>query len=141
MDLGISGRKAIVCGASQGLGRGVATALAAEGAQVLIVARNVERLQATAREIGEETGNAPAWVSGDVATEEGRAALLDACPQPDILINNAGGPPPGDFRSWSREDWIKALDANMLSAIDLIRQTIDGMIERRYWRPAPRPTS
>jgi len=134
MDLGISGRKAIVCGASQGLGRGVATALAAEGVQVLIVARNPERLQATAREIGEETGNTPAWVSGDVATEEGRAALLDACPAPDILINNAGGPPPGDFRTWSREDWIKALDANMLSAIDLIRRTIDGMIERRFGR-------
>jgi len=134
MDLGISGRKAIVCGASQGLGRGVATALAVEGVQVLIVARNPERLEAAAKAIGEETGNTPVWVSADVATEAGRAALLQACPQPDILINNAGGPPPGDFRTWSREDWIKALDANMLSAIELIRQTIDGMIERKFGR-------
>jgi 3-oxoacyl-[acyl-carrier protein] reductase len=134
MDLGISGRKAIVCGASQGLGRGVATALAADGVAVLIAARNPERLEAAARAIGEETGNAPTWVSADVTTEAGRTALLQACPQPDILINNAGGPPPGDFRTWSREDWIKALDANMLSAIELIRLTIDGMIERKFGR-------
>ena len=134
MDLGISGRKAIVCGASAGLGRGVATALAVEGVEVLIAARDAGRLEAAAKEIGEETGNVPKWVSADVTTEEGRAALLGACPNPDILINNAGGPPPGDFRTWSRADWIKALDANMLSAIELIRQTIDGMIERRFGR-------
>ena len=134
MDLGISGRKAIVCGASAGLGRGVATALAAEGVEVVIAARDPDRLQAAARAIGEETGNAPKWVSADVTTEDGRTALLAACPAPDILINNAGGPPPGDFRSWSRADWIKALDANMLSAIELIRRTIDGMIERRFGR-------
>jgi len=134
MDLGISGRKAIVCGASAGLGRGVATALAVEGVEVLIAARDAGRLEAAAKEIGEETGNAPKWVSADVTTEEGRTALLAACPAPDILINNAGGPPPGDFRTWSRADWIKALDANMLSAIELIRQTIDGMIERRFGR-------
>ena len=134
MDLGISGRKAIVCGGSAGLGRGVATALAAEGVQVTIAARDPERLAATAKVVGEQTGNAPTWVSADVATEAGRAAVLAACPQPDILINNAGGPPPGDFRTWTREDWIKALDANMLSAIELIRQTIDGMIERRFGR-------
>ncbi len=134
MDLGISGRRAIVCGASQGLGRGVATALAAEGVEVLIAARNPERLEAAAKAIGEETGNAPGWVAADVTTEAGRAALLQACPQPDILINNAGGPPPGDFRTWSRDDWIKALDANMLSAIDLIRLTIDGMIDRKFGR-------
>src|ERR1700722_13690033 len=134
MDLGISGRKAIVCGASAGLGRGAATALAAEGVEVVIAARDPERLQAAAKAIGEETGNEPKWVSADVTTEEGRTALLAACPAPDILINNAGGPPPGDFRNWSRADWIKALDANMLSAIDLIRQTIDGMIERRFGR-------
>jgi 3-oxoacyl-[acyl-carrier protein] reductase len=134
MDLGISGRKAIVCGASAGLGRGVATALAVEGVEVLIAARNAERLETAAKEIGAETGNTPKWVAADVTTEAGRASLLEACPQPDILINNAGGPPPGDFRTWSREDWIKALDANMLSAIDLIRRTIDGMIERRFGR-------
>src|SRR5450432_2143292 len=119
MDLGISGKKAIVCGGSAGLGRGVATALAADGVEVTIAARDPQRLRATASAIGEETGNAPTWVSADVTTEEGRAALLAACPAPDILINNAGGPPPGDFRTWSRADWIKALDANMLSAIEL----------------------
>jgi len=134
MDLGISGRKAIVCGASAGLGRGAATALAAEGVEVAIAARDPERLKAAAAAIGAETGNQPQWVCADVTTEDGRAALLAACPAPDILINNAGGPPPGDFRSWSRADWIKALDANMLSAIELIRQTIDGMIERRFGR-------
>jgi len=134
MDLGISGKKAIVCGASAGLGRGAATALAAEGVDVVIAARDPDRLKAAAQAIGAETGNEPKWVSADVTTDEGRTALLAACPAPDILINNAGGPPPGDFRTWSRADWIKALDANMLSAIDLIRQTIDGMIERRFGR-------
>jgi len=134
MDLGIAGKKAIVCGASAGLGRGAATALAAEGVEVVIAARDPGRLRTAAKAIAAETGNEPAWVSADVATEEGRAALLAACPSPDILINNAGGPPPGDFRTWFRADWIKALDANMLSAIELIRQTIDGMIERRFGR-------
>src|SRR5580698_5338002 len=109
MDLGISGRKAIVCGASAGLGRGAATALAAEGVEVFIAAREPERLQAAAKAIGAETGNEPSWVPADVTTEEGRTALLAACPAPDILINNAGGPPAGDFRNWSRGDWIKAL--------------------------------
>jgi 3-oxoacyl-[acyl-carrier protein] reductase len=134
VDLGISGRKAIVCGASAGLGRGAATALAAEDVEVVIAARDPERLQAAAKAIGDETGNEPKWVAADVSTEEGRSAILAACPAPDILINNAGGPPPGDFRTWSRADWIKTLDANMLSAIELIRQTIDGMIERRFGR-------
>src|SRR5437899_8533084 len=134
MDLGISGRKAIVCGGSAGLGRGVATALAGEGVEVLIAARDPGRLEAAAREIGQETGKTPNWVAADVATEEGRVAVLQACPEPDILINNAGGPPPGDFRTWSRDDWIKALDANMLSAIFLIKATLDGMIARRFGR-------
>jgi 3-oxoacyl-[acyl-carrier protein] reductase len=134
MDLGIAGRKAIVCGASKGLGRAVAMSLAADGVEVLIAARNAEQLEATAKEIGETTGHAPKWVAADVTTEAGRAALLDACPQPDILINNAGGPPPGDFRKLTRDDWIKALDANMLSAVDLIQRTLDGMVERRFGR-------
>jgi 3-oxoacyl-[acyl-carrier protein] reductase len=134
MDLGISGRRAIVCGGSAGLGRGVATALAADGVEVTIVARDPDRLRTAAAEIGAETGAEPKWVSADVSTDEGREAVLDACPQPDILINNAGGPPPGDFRNWSRADWIKAIDANMLSGIELIRRTIDGMIERRFGR-------
>jgi len=134
VDLGIAGRKAIVCGASKGLGRAVATALAADGVDVLMAARGGEQLEATAKAIGVATGLAPRWVAADVTTEAGRATLLDACPEPDILINNAGGPPPGDFRKLTRDDWIKALDANMLSAIDLIQKTLGGMVERRFGR-------
>ena len=134
MDLGIAGKKAIVCGGSAGLGRGTATALAADGVTIYLAARNRERLETAAHEIASETSGTVHPVAADVTTEAGREALLAACPEPDILINNAGGPPPGDFRSWSREDWIKALDANMLSAIMLIKATIDGMIARRFGR-------
>ena len=134
MDLGIKGRTAIVCGGSAGLGRGCATSLAREGVEVYIAARNADRLNLAVREIAAETGGVVHAIVADVASEDGRAALLAACPSPDILINNAGGPPPGDFRSWTREDWIKALDANMLSAIMLIKATIDPMIERRFGR-------
>jgi 3-oxoacyl-[acyl-carrier protein] reductase len=134
VDLGIKGRKAIVCGASAGLGRATATALAREGVSLVIAARTEERLRQAAEEIAGETGAEVRAVAADVTTEAGRAALLAACPDPDILINNAGGPPPGDFRSWSREDWLKAIDANMLSAIFLIQATIDGMIERKFGR-------
>jgi len=134
MDLGIAGRSAIVCGGSAGLGRGVAAALAADGVNVLLAARSEDRLRQTADEIGASATGKVTWVVADVTTDDGRAAVLKACPQPDILINNAGGPPPGNFRTWSREDWLKAIDANMLSAIFLIRDTIDGMIERRFGR-------
>jgi 3-oxoacyl-[acyl-carrier protein] reductase len=134
MDLGIKGRKAIVCGASAGLGRATALALAREGVEVTIAARDEARLRKAADEIAAETGAAVRPVVADVTTEAGREALVAACPAPDILINNAGGPPPGDFRDWSRDDWLKAIDANMLSAIFLIRATLDGMIERRFGR-------
>jgi len=134
MDLGIAGKRAIVCGGSAGLGRGVAAALAAEGVSVLIAARDRDRLETATREIVAAAGSAVSSVQADVTTDEGRAAVLAKCPAPDILVNNAGGPPPGDFRSWSREDWIKAIDANMLSAIMLLKATIDGMIERRFGR-------
>lgn len=134
MDLGIKGKTAIVCGGSAGLGRGTATALAREGVDVVIAARDAARLEAAAREIASETGGKVRPVPADVTSEDGRATLIAACPQPDILINNAGGPAPGDFRNWSREDWIKAIDANMLSAIMLIKATIDGMIERKFGR-------
>ncbi|HEY5289693.1 MAG TPA: SDR family oxidoreductase [Caulobacteraceae bacterium] len=134
MDLGISGRTAIVCGASAGLGRGVAMALAREGVALTIAARGADRLEATASEIATETGVSVTPVACDVTTEEGRASLLAACPSPDILINNAGGPPAGDFRAFSRDDWIGAIDANMLAAIFLIRATLDGMIERKFGR-------
>lgn len=134
MDLGIAGRNAIVCGASAGLGRGIATALAREGVNVFAAARGEERLKAAAKDIARETGGKIEAVVADVTTEDGRATLLAACPQADILVNNAGGPPPGDFRNWSRDEWIKAIDANMLSAIMLIKSTIDKMIERRFGR-------
>jgi 3-oxoacyl-[acyl-carrier protein] reductase len=134
MDLGIAGRSAIVCGASAGLGRGVAEALAADGVNLLLAARSEDRLRRTADEIAANAAGKVSWVATDVTTEAGRAALLEACPQPDILINNAGGPPPGDFREWAREDWLKAIDANMLSAIFLIKATLDGMIERKFGR-------
>ena len=88
-------------------------------------------LEATAAEIRDETGVEGHAVAGDVTTDAGREALLAACPEPDILVNNAGGPPPGDFRDWTRDDWIKAIDANMLSPIVLIKATVDGMIEPR----------
>ncbi len=134
MDLGIAGRTAIVCGASAGLGRGVAEALAADGVNLVLAARSEDRLRRTAEEIAAAAPGKVSWVVADVTTEDGRAALLDACPAPDILINNAGGPPPGDFRDWTREDWIRAIDANMLSAIFLIKATLDGMIERGFGR-------
>ena len=134
MDLGIAGRSAIVCGGSAGLGRGVAEALVADGVNVLLAARSEDRLRQTAGEIGSSAPGKVTWVVADVTTEAGREAVLAACPQPDILVNNAGGPPPGDFRDWSREDWLKAIDANMLSPIFLIKATIDGMIERRFGR-------
>ncbi len=134
MDMGIKGRTALVCAASKGLGRGCAMALAREGASLVITARGKEALEATAADIRKATGAKVVAVAGDITTPEGRAAALAACPSPDILVNNAGGPPPGDFRNWSREDWIKALDANMLAPIELIKATVDGMIARRFGR-------
>lgn len=134
MELGIAGKHALVCAASKGLGRGCAFALAQEGVNLVIVARGREALEATAGEIRSETGVQVTVVAADITTPEGRAQSLAACPQPDILVNNAGGPPPGDFRNWSREDWIAALDANMLTPIELIKATVDGMIARRFGR-------
>jgi 3-oxoacyl-[acyl-carrier protein] reductase len=134
MDLGIAGRTAIVCGASAGLGRATATALAREGVEIIAAARGEDRLVGTADEIARATGAKVTPVVADITTEAGRAAVLAVCPSPDILINNAAGPPPGDFRGLSRADWIAALDANMLAAIFLIRATLDAMIERRFGR-------
>ncbi len=133
MDLGISGRTAIVCGGSKGLGRACADALAGDGAKIFLVARSEDALRNAAEEIN-AAGGAAEWIAADVASEAGRRDVLSACPDPDILVNNAGGPPPGDFRNFKRDDWIAALDANMLSGIDLIQNTIDGMIERRFGR-------
>ena len=134
MDLRIAGKNALVCAASKGLGKACAFSLAREGANVTIVARTAETLEATAKEIRDATGATVICVAVDITTEEGRAAALAACPEPDILINNAGGPPPGDFRQWDRKIWIAALDANMLTPIDLIKSTVDGMIARRFGR-------
>jgi 3-oxoacyl-[acyl-carrier protein] reductase len=134
MDFGISGKQALVCGASKGLGRGCAEALAGEGVQVTLVARTADVLEATAAEIRQKSGVKVISVACDITTVEGRAKALTACPQPDILITNAGGPPTGDFRNWNREDWIAALDANMLTPIELIKATVDGMIARRFGR-------
>jgi len=134
MDLGIKGKSALVCAASKGLGKGCALALAREGVNLVITARGKEALEATAEEIRKATGAKVVAVAGDITTAEGRAQALAACPNPDILVNNAGGPPPGDFRNWSREDWIKAIDANMLTPIELIKATVDGMIARRFGR-------
>ena len=134
MDLGISGKKALVCAASKGLGKGCAVALAQEGVNLVILARGKEALEATAAEIRAKTGVKVTTVVCDITTPEGRQAALAACPDPDILVNNAGGPPPGDFREWNRETWIKALDANMLTPIELIRATVDAMIARRFGR-------
>jgi 3-oxoacyl-[acyl-carrier protein] reductase len=134
MDLGLQGRTALVCAASKGLGRACAMALAREGVAVTITARTAATLEATAAEIRAETGAAVTTVAGDITTPAGRQAALDACPNPDILVNNAGGPPPGDFRDWEREDWIAALDANMLTPIFLMKAVIDGMIGRRFGR-------
>src|SRR6185503_4803274 len=121
MDLGIRGKTALVCAASKGLGKGCAQALAREGVNLVITARGAEALQATSQEIQKAYGVKVVAVSGDITTAEGRAAALKACPAPDILVNNAGGPPPGDFREWEREAWIKALDANMIAPILMIR--------------------
>jgi 3-oxoacyl-[acyl-carrier protein] reductase len=135
MDLGINGKWALVCAASKGLGKGCAQALVAEGVNVVITARGAEALEATAAEL---RASNPAvqvrTVVGDITTAEGRAAALAACPQVDILINNAGGPPPGDFRNWDRSHWLAALDANMLTPIELIKAVVDGMAERGFGR-------
>ncbi|MDX2201138.1 MAG: SDR family oxidoreductase [Hyphomicrobiaceae bacterium] len=133
MDLGIKGRKAIVCAASKGLGKGCAEALAREGVDLTICARGADALEATAKQL-RALGVKVSAVACDVTTPEGRDALLAACPDPDILVNNAGGPPPGDFKSFSLDDWRKAVEGNMLSPIALIHATIYGMMERGYGR-------
>ena len=134
MDFGLKGKKAIVCASSKGLGRACALALAREGVELVITARTATELEATAAMIRQQTGAKVTTVAGDITTEAGREAALAACPEPDILVNNAGGPPHGDFREWTREHWIKAIDANMLTPIFLIKAVVDGMAARRFGR-------
>lgn len=134
MDLGIKGRRAIVCASSKGLGFACAQQLAREGVEIVMVARGQEALEAAAQRIRDETGSKVTTVACDITTPEGRAKVLTVCPDPDILVTNAGGPKPGNFREWTREDWISALDANMLTPIEMIRATVDTMIARKFGR-------
>ncbi|SFM86996.1 SDR family oxidoreductase [Variovorax sp. OV329] len=136
MDLSIAGRTALVCGASKGLGFGCALALVKEGVNVVIVARGQEALDAAARQLqAAATGGAfVKHVAADITTEAGRTAVFAVQRDYDIVVTNAGGPPPGDFRDWDREAWIKAVDANMLTPIELIKATIDGMAQRGFGR-------
>ena len=134
MDLDIRGRKALLSGASRGLGKACAMALAQEGADITIVARTRDVLENACAEIRAATGAAVTPVVGDITTPQGRAAALAACPEPDILLNNADGPMPGDFRDWRRDDWMAALDMMMLSPIEMMRLTVDGMMTRGFGR-------
>jgi 3-oxoacyl-[acyl-carrier protein] reductase len=134
MDLGLSGKTAIVCAASKGLGRACALALAREGVSLVITGRGAETLEATAAEIRALTGASVRTAAGDITTEAGRAAALALLPEPDILINNAGGPPPGDFRDFTDQMWHDALNANMLTPIALIKAVIDPMIAKKFGR-------
>lgn len=134
MDLGIKGKKAIVCAASKGLGKGCAMSLAANGVDLVINARGAEALAATAQEIRDTHGVSVTDIACDITSKAGRDEVLAACPDADILVNNAGGPPPGDFRDWSEDDWMAAVNANMITPIELIRRTVDGMGERGFGR-------
>ena len=134
MDLGIAGKNALVSGASRGLGKACALALAQEGVNVTIVARTPDVLERTGAEIAQATGVKVKTVAGDITTAEGRRAAVAGCPEPDILINNADGPVPGDFRDWTRQDWIAALDSMMLGPIEMMRLTVDGMTARGFGR-------
>lgn len=134
MDLGISGKKALVCGASAGLGYACAEALVREGVHVVIVARTEGPLREAAARLSALGTGLVDWVSADVTSAEGRLRIFAAHPDFDIVVTNAGGPPPGDFRQWDREAWIKALDANMLAPIELIKATVDGMMARGWGR-------
>ena len=134
MDLKIAGRKAIICASSKGLGKACATALAAEGVDVWISARSSGPLLASCEEINAMNGGKATAIVADVTSEDGRAALFEACPAPDILVNNAGGPAPGNFRDWDQKDWFDAINNNMYSAIDMIKRSLDGMMERRFGR-------
>lgn len=134
MDLGIRGRIALVCGASKGLGRACAEALAAEGVNLVITGRDPAALDEAGAQIAARHGVAVKAAAGDITTDAGQAAALAACPAPDILVNNAAGPPLGDWRSFTREQWLAATDSNMVTAILLTRAVIDGMAERRFGR-------
>ncbi len=138
MDLGLTDKWALVCGASKGLGFGCAQALVREGAHVLIVARGEGGLREAAQRLLDDplrpAGASVQWVAADITTEAGRGAVFALRQDFDIVVTNAGGPPPGDFRDWAREQWVQALDANMLTPIELIKATVDGMAARGFGR-------
>lgn len=134
MDLGIRGKRAIVCAASKGLGRGCAVALAEAGVELVINSRTRETLERTADEIRKTYEIDVTPIASDITTEEGRTVVLEAAGAPDILVNNAGGPPPGMWSDWTRDDFVAALDANMLSAIDMMTRCLPGMMERKWGR-------
>jgi 3-oxoacyl-[acyl-carrier protein] reductase len=134
MDLGIAGRKALVCASSQGLGLACATSLAREGCHVYINGRNRESLEAAAATIESAAGRRPEIIVADLNTEDGRATIVAACPEPDILVNNNAGPEPGKIADWSRADWLAAVEANMLAPIFLIKAYVPGMRSRRFGR-------
>lgn len=134
LDFGLTGKNAVICASSRGLGLGCARALAKTGTNIVMCARGREQLESSAQAIRDETNVQVTTICCDITTDKGRQDLLAQSGSIDILVNNAGGPPPGDFRDWTREDWIQALDANMLTAIALIKAVIDPMIARKFGR-------
>jgi len=134
MDLGIAGRRALVCASSRGLGYACARALAAEGVEVVLNGRDPARLDAAAEAIRRETGARVVAVAADLDRAADRDALVAACPEPDILVNNNGGPAPGRFEDWDHARWLAALEANLLAPVLLIRAVIGGMRARRFGR-------
>ena len=134
MDLGIKDRQAVVFGGSRGMGRACARQLSMDGVRVTLAARTQSTLEQAAKEISSESGTPVRYVVADITTEAGRDAVLQTCPEPDILVNTADGPMPGDFRQWTIKDWHAALDAMMLGPIEMIRLTVDGMIDRKFGR-------
>lgn len=134
MDLGINGRNALICASSKGLGRACAYSLVREGVNVVLVAREIKTLRKTCQELKNLKSGDVSFVIADITSKQGRIDALRACPNPDILINNAGGPPAGDFREFSEETWLAAVNANMLTPIELIKATLDGMMERGFGR-------
>lgn len=134
MDLGIAGKKAIVCASSKGLGKACALALAREGVDVVINGRSQRSLDDAAQDIERQTGAKVSAIASDLTTQEGRMRLLGACERPDILVTNVGGPPIGSFRDWDEAAWRRAIDQHMIPALMMIRAVIDGMVERRFGR-------
>lgn len=134
MDLGITGKQAIIAASSAGLGFACAQSLAKEGVDVVINGRDHDRLAAAADTLRQTARGSVTMVVGDIALDETRLALLHACPRPDIVVTNNGGPPPGRFQDWGRDNWLAAIDSNMLAPLLLIRDVLDGMVERKFGR-------